>query len=118
PELVQLWYQMALGGRRDLPLAPGARAGFEMSLLRMLAFRPADGADAGAGAAAGGAIGSGTGAARGAAATAARAALAADLQASPASTPRAAARPEPAPARARAPRSEEHTSELQSRENL
>src|SRR5690606_40158479 len=30
PELVQLWYQMALNGRRDLPLAPGARAGFEM----------------------------------------------------------------------------------------
>ncbi|MCA1714251.1 MAG: DNA polymerase III subunit gamma/tau, partial [Gammaproteobacteria bacterium] len=42
PELVQLWYQMALTGRRDLPLAPSARAGFEMSLLRMLAFRPAD----------------------------------------------------------------------------
>jgi len=43
PEIVQLWYQMALGGRRDLPLAPGPRAGFEMSLLRMLAFRPAEG---------------------------------------------------------------------------
>ncbi len=41
PELVQLWYQMALHGRRDLPLAPSPRAGFEMSLLRMLAFRPA-----------------------------------------------------------------------------
>ncbi|GAB3354607.1 DNA polymerase III subunit gamma/tau [Lysobacter tyrosinilyticus] len=43
PEVVQLWYQMALHGRRDLPLAPSPRAGFEMSLLRMLAFRPADG---------------------------------------------------------------------------
>ena len=42
PELVQLWYQMALNGRRDLPLAPSPRAGFEMSLLRMLAFRPAE----------------------------------------------------------------------------
>ncbi|WP_202839987.1 DNA polymerase III subunit gamma/tau [Luteimonas saliphila] len=42
PELVQLWYQMALGGRRDLPLAPSPRAGFEMSLLRMLAFRPVE----------------------------------------------------------------------------
>jgi DNA polymerase-3 subunit gamma/tau len=42
PEVVQLWYQMALNGRRDLPLAPSPRAGFEMSLLRMLAFRPAD----------------------------------------------------------------------------
>ncbi|BDU17256.1 DNA polymerase III subunit gamma/tau [Lysobacter auxotrophicus] len=43
PEVVQLWYQMALNGRRDLALAPSPRAGFEMSLLRMLAFRPADG---------------------------------------------------------------------------
>ena len=42
PEVVQLWYQMAVTGRRDLPLAPSARAGFEMSVLRMLAFRPAD----------------------------------------------------------------------------
>lgn len=42
-EIVQLWYQMALNGRRDLPLAPSPRAGFEMSLLRMLAFRPAEG---------------------------------------------------------------------------
>ena len=41
PELVQLWYQMALNGRRELPLAPSPRAGFEMSVLRMLAFRPA-----------------------------------------------------------------------------
>jgi len=43
PEVVQLWYQMALNGRRDLHLAPSARAGFEMCMLRMLAFRPADG---------------------------------------------------------------------------
>ncbi len=40
-ELVQLWYQMAINGRRDLSLAPSQRAGFEMSVLRMLAFRPA-----------------------------------------------------------------------------
>ncbi|MGE4366282.1 DNA polymerase III subunit gamma/tau [Thermomonas sp.] len=40
PELVQLWYQMALHGRRDLELAPSPRSGFEMTLLRMLAFRP------------------------------------------------------------------------------
>ena len=38
-EDVQLWYQMAVNGRRDLPLAPTPRAGFEMALLRMLAFR-------------------------------------------------------------------------------
>ena len=40
PEVVQLWYQMAINGRRDLHLAPSPRAGFEMALLRMLAFRP------------------------------------------------------------------------------
>ena len=45
PEVVQLWYQMALHGRRDLPLAPSARAGFEMCALRMLAFRPAGSGD-------------------------------------------------------------------------
>jgi len=36
----QLCYQIGLLGRRDLPLAPDPRAGFEMTLLRMLAFRP------------------------------------------------------------------------------
>ena len=40
PEDVQLYYQIGLIGRRDLPLAPDARGGFEMVLLRMLAFRP------------------------------------------------------------------------------
>ena len=40
PEVVQLWYQMAVNGRRDLELAPAPRVGFEMSVLRMLAFRP------------------------------------------------------------------------------
>ena len=40
PELVQLWYQMALNARRDLSFAPSPRAGFEMAMLRMLAFRP------------------------------------------------------------------------------
>ncbi len=43
PEDVQLYYQIALGARRDLAMAPEPRIGFEMSLLRMLAFRP-DGA--------------------------------------------------------------------------
>jgi DNA polymerase-3 subunit gamma/tau len=53
PEDVQLYYQIALGGRRDLAMAPEPRVGFEMSLLRMLAFRPESvGADAGAPAAA------------------------------------------------------------------
>ncbi|MBB3780429.1 DNA polymerase-3 subunit gamma/tau [Xanthomonas campestris] len=59
PEVVQLWYQMALNGRRDLYLAPSPRAGFEMAVLRMLAFRPAaavpaGGSDDGRGANAGG----------------------------------------------------------------
>jgi len=40
PEDVQLFYQIALLGRRDLPLAPDPRGGFEMVLLRMLCFRP------------------------------------------------------------------------------
>jgi DNA polymerase-3 subunit gamma/tau len=39
-EDVQLYYQIGVMGRRDLPLAPDARSGFEMTLLRMLAFRP------------------------------------------------------------------------------
>ena len=42
-EDVQYYYQMGLIGRRDLPLAPDPRGGFEMVLLRMLAFRPAEG---------------------------------------------------------------------------
>jgi len=40
-EDIQLYYQMGLVGRRDLPLAPDPRIGFEMTLIRMLAFRPA-----------------------------------------------------------------------------
>ncbi|HVN47068.1 MAG TPA: DNA polymerase III subunit gamma/tau [Steroidobacteraceae bacterium] len=41
PEDVQLFYQTAIIGRRDLPLAPTPGSGFAMTLLRMLAFRPA-----------------------------------------------------------------------------
>lgn len=40
-EEVQLYYQIALMGRKDLPLVPEPREGLEMTLLRMLAFRPA-----------------------------------------------------------------------------
>lgn len=39
-EDVHLFYQIGLIGQRDLPLAPDARSGFEMVLLRMLAFQP------------------------------------------------------------------------------
>jgi DNA polymerase-3 subunit gamma/tau len=39
-EDLQLYYQIGLIGRRDLPLAPTPRSGFEMILLRMLSFHP------------------------------------------------------------------------------
>jgi DNA polymerase-3 subunit gamma/tau len=42
PADVQLFYQTALIGRRDLHLAPDPKSGAEMTLLRMIAFRPAD----------------------------------------------------------------------------
>jgi DNA polymerase-3 subunit gamma/tau len=40
-EDAQLFYQIAINGRRDMGFAPDPRSGFEMLLLRMLAFRPA-----------------------------------------------------------------------------
>jgi len=54
-EDVQLYYQTAILGRRDLPFAPDPRTGFEMTLVRMLAFRPVSGAAATATPGAGGA---------------------------------------------------------------
>ena len=93
PEVVQLWYQMALNGRRDLYLAPSPRAGFEMAVLRMLAFRPAGAVAPGTGTGAAGAAQPGQGAAgAGSAAQGAAAATAA-----PPSAPRPiAASPAPA----------------------
>ncbi|MGH8129279.1 MAG: DNA polymerase III subunit gamma/tau [Steroidobacteraceae bacterium] len=41
-EDLQLAFQIAILGRRDLELAPDPRTGVEMTLLRMLAFRPAE----------------------------------------------------------------------------
>lgn len=38
-EDVQLYYQIALTSRKDLAISPDARAGFEMALLRMMAFQ-------------------------------------------------------------------------------
>jgi DNA polymerase-3 subunit gamma/tau len=46
-EDVQLYYQMGIMSGRDLSLAPDPRSGFEMALLRMLAFRPAGAGAAG-----------------------------------------------------------------------
>ncbi|MDD9179069.1 MULTISPECIES: DNA polymerase III subunit gamma/tau [Aliivibrio] len=40
PQEVQLFYQIALQSRKDLPLAPTEKTGVEMMLLRMVAFRP------------------------------------------------------------------------------
>jgi DNA polymerase-3 subunit gamma/tau len=69
PEDIQLFYQTAITGRRDLGLAPDPRTGFEMTLLRMIAFRPANDA----GVAQGQVSGAGGAAGRGAAAAAAAA---------------------------------------------
>ena len=41
-EDIQLYYQIGLIGRKDLPFAPNPRSGFEMTVLRMLAFKPND----------------------------------------------------------------------------
>jgi DNA polymerase-3 subunit gamma/tau len=48
-EDVQLYYQTAILGRRDLEFVSDRRTGFQMTLVRMLAFRPAGGAGASAG---------------------------------------------------------------------
>ena len=42
PEDIQLYYQIAIHGRQDLPFAPDEYAGFTMALLRMLAFAPTE----------------------------------------------------------------------------
>jgi len=42
-ETVQLYYQIGLICKRDIPLAPSLRVGFEMALMRMLAFEPVSG---------------------------------------------------------------------------
>ncbi len=126
-EEVQLFYQIAVHGRNELGLAPDEYAGFTMTLLRMLAFRPgiggADGVPAAAPASAPGNRPAAVAAARaaaGASAPAARAATnsvashaavtppavvaaaAASMARSEAPPPRAAA-PAPAPAPVAAP---------------
>ena len=93
PELVQLWYQMALNARRDLAYAPSARAGFEMAVLRMLAFRPGQVDAASPPPAGGSGPQKSASAPRGGAAAAARAALAT----APAQPPAPASAPKPAP---------------------
>ncbi len=41
-EAIQLYYQIALNGRKDLQMAPDAKTAFEMTLIRMLAFHPGE----------------------------------------------------------------------------
>ncbi|GAB2875642.1 hypothetical protein GCM10027277_51120 [Pseudoduganella ginsengisoli] len=69
-EEVQLYYQIAVHGRNELGLAPDEYAGFSMTLLRMLAFRPGAGGAEGVPVAQGSAAARGPGAARAAAAAA------------------------------------------------
>jgi len=97
-EEVQLYYQIAVHGRNELGLAPDEYAGFSMTLLRMLAFRPGIGGADGQPAAAPGsaalsrpaAVAAARAAAGGSAAGAPPARAAANVQASHASiTPQA-----------------------------
>ncbi len=80
-EETQVLYQMAIHGRRDLGLAPNPRIGFEMCLLRMLAFRPDDGPATSAGGAGAGAASAAAG--RGAPAAPSRPAPRAQSDATP-----------------------------------
>lgn len=97
PEDVQLYYQIATTSRRELPMAPDARIGFEMALLRMFAFRPADGGQPVPGAPARTAAGASAPRAPTAVATAGHAPQAAVAPPQAFSTPRAAATSHAAP---------------------
>jgi DNA polymerase-3 subunit gamma/tau len=88
-EDVQLYYQIAVQGGREVNLAPTPRIGFEMSLLRMLAFRPEGEPPA--------ATGQGPGSQRASAPAGARGTAAATQRAA------AAPRPAPTPAESRQP---------------
>jgi DNA polymerase-3 subunit gamma/tau len=72
PEDVQLHYQTVILGRRDLAWAPDPRSGFEMTLLRILAFRPMSGEGGRGVASAGGGAGVSSGVSSGSSRAAAR----------------------------------------------
>ena len=55
-EDVQLYYQIGLNGRRDLAISPDPKTGFEMTMIRMHAFRPGETRPAGTGPAGQGAV--------------------------------------------------------------
>jgi len=97
PQEVQLYYQIAVHGRNEIGLAPDEYAGFTMTLLRMLAFRPGQGgAEASAAPPAAAPVGASP--ARAAAAAAASHAAVTPRSAAPPSAPAA-----PAPAQPNAP---------------
>ncbi|TXG01523.1 DNA polymerase III subunit gamma/tau [Massilia arenae] len=92
PQEVQLYYQIAVHGRNEIGLAPDEYAGFTMTLLRMLAFRPGQGgAEASAAPPAAAPVGASP-------ARAAAAAAASHAAVTPRSAPPSAAPPAPAPA--------------------
>ncbi len=93
PEDLQLYYQVGITGRRDLPLINDQRSGFAMTLVRMLAFRPGAGTTPQGGRSGGTAAGAGAAGARAAAAGAARAAAMAPAAAAVAPVPAMAASP-------------------------
>ena len=88
PEDLQLFYQIGLTGRRDLPLITDQRSGFAMTLVRMLAFRP--GAERGSASSGQRATSVGSSAAPRAASAASAVATAASGEASGSATPRSA----------------------------
>ena len=110
-EDVQLYYQIAIHARRDLPLAPDEYTGFSMALLRMLAFRmETPGADGGTAPAQGSGTGQGRAAAvpaRAAAPPAAVTPVRASVAPARSSAAPAATRPAAEPAAARVERGAE-----------
>ncbi|MEL6869702.1 MAG: DNA polymerase III subunit gamma/tau [Pseudomonadota bacterium] len=92
PADAQLYYQIALHGKRDLPLAPQPRVGIEMTLLRMLAFTPGDDSATNS-AIPGGNPSSGATTSRGPQTAPAAAAVASQSRAGPAKQPPGAAAP-------------------------
>ncbi|MDY0964290.1 DNA polymerase III subunit gamma/tau [Massilia sp. CFBP9026] len=103
PQEVQLYYQIAVHGRNEIGLAPDEYAGFTMTLLRMLAFRPGQGgAEASAAPPAAAPVGASP--ARAAAAAAASHAAVTPRSAPPSAAPPAPPAPAPAaPAQPSAP---------------
>jgi len=97
PQEVQLYYQIAVHGRNEIGLAPDEYAGFTMTLLRMLAFRPGQGgAEASASPPAAAPVGASP--ARAAAAAAASHAAVTPRPAAPPAAAAPPARPAPPPA--------------------